>query len=49
MQTLTRKQILNVAMQQSVQWLQACLDNPGAYMTPRSVLMVRVALRRKTR
>ena len=49
MQTLTRKQILNVAMQQSAQWLQACLDNPGPYMSKRSVLMVRVALRRKTR
>ena len=49
MQTLTRKHFLKVAMQQSAQWLQGCIDNPGPYMAARHVLLLRVALRRKTR
>ncbi len=45
---IVRKYLLNVAMQQPVEWLRKCLANPNGHETPLSVACIKLAIRKKT-
>lgn len=45
---MTRRTYFNLCMMQSAEWLKSCAASPTAYMRPRHVALVRLALRRKT-
>lgn len=42
-----KRQYLNLAMQQPIDWLRASVVSPTAYMTPMHVALVGLAIRRK--
>lgn len=45
---MTRKrEYMNLAMRQPLEWLEHCASNPGPYMRPIHVRMIRLAIRYK--
>ena len=44
---MTKKEYLNLALLQDVEWLKAVSKDPGPHMRPIHVLLLRLAIRMK--
>lgn len=46
---MTRRAYLNLCLHQPLPWLEWCAANPGPYMRPRHVALIRLAIRKRER
>lgn len=46
---MKRADYLALCLRQPMKWLERCAAEPGPYMRPRHVALIRVAIRRKSR